>query len=81
MLAFPKAEKLRVAPVPRKGALLTASPSRQPERWQGRDEEQGFSGPNKEHGIRCRTLYPCFCVCDNTLNCVSLFHHRQKDTP
>ena len=32
MLAFPKTEKLRVAPVPRKGALLTGSQARQLDR-------------------------------------------------
>ena len=34
-----------------KRASLTRQPVRHRVKLQGRDEEQGFSGPNKEHGL------------------------------
>ena len=40
---------LRVAPVPAT-PLLTGCGRYDLSEWQGRDEEQGFSGPNKEQG-------------------------------
>lgn len=33
-------------------ASLTRQPVRHPVKLQGRDEEQGFSGPNKEQGLK-----------------------------